>query len=73
VNARKSPLSENLCLRELVSLARETFETSGEARAWLRQPHPMLGGDSPVAYSKSRTGAQRVKDILIAIKHSGVV
>jgi putative toxin-antitoxin system antitoxin component (TIGR02293 family) len=64
---------DGLRLRELVRLARETFETAVEARAWLKRPHPMLGGASPLERAKTGLGAQRVKDILVVIKHGGVV
>ena len=62
-----------LRLLELDSLAKETFETPQEAAGWMRQPHPMLDGESPLQCAKSGFGAQRVKDILVAIKYGGVV
>ena len=62
-----------LRLLELDGLAKETFETPEEAAGWMRQPHPMLDGESPLECAKSGFGAQRVKDILVAIKYGGVV
>lgn len=62
-----------LRLLELDGLAKETFETPEEAAAWMREPHPMLGGEAPIECAKSGFGAQRVKDILVAIKYGGVV
>lgn len=62
-----------LRLLELDSLAKETFETPEEAAAWMRKPHPMLDGETPLQCAKSGFGAQRVKDILVAIKYGGVV
>jgi putative toxin-antitoxin system antitoxin component (TIGR02293 family) len=62
-----------LRLLELDSLAKETFETPAEAAGWMRQPHPMLDGESPLECAKSGFGAQRVKDILVAVKYGGVV
>ena len=62
-----------LRLLELDALAKETFETPKEAAGWMRQPHPMLDGESPLECAKSGFGAQRVKDILVAIKYGGVV
>ena len=35
--------------------------------------HPMLDGESPLECAKSGFGAQRVKDILVAIRYGGVV
>lgn len=62
-----------LRLLELAQMATDTFETEDEASAWLRRPHPMLDGDSPLALAKTSYGAQRAKDILIAIRYGGVV
>ena len=62
-----------LRLLELGQMASDTFETEDEASAWLRRAHPMLDGDSPLELAKTSFGAQRVKDILIAIRYGGVV
>jgi putative toxin-antitoxin system antitoxin component (TIGR02293 family) len=62
-----------LRLLELDAMARDTFETHEEAAAWLRQPHPMLDGEKPLDCAKSGFGAERVKDILNAVKYGGVV
>ncbi len=62
-----------LRLLELDAMARDTFETKEEAAAWLRQPHPMLEGEMPLECAKSGFGAQRVKDMLTAVKYGGVV
>ncbi len=62
-----------LRLLELGQMAADTFETEDEASAWLRRAHPMLDGDSPLELAKTSFGAQRVKDILIAIRYGGVV
>lgn len=62
-----------LRLLELAQMSTDTFETEEEASAWLRRPHPMLDGDSPLELAKTSFGAQRVKDILIALRYGGVV
>jgi putative toxin-antitoxin system antitoxin component (TIGR02293 family) len=62
-----------LRLLELGQMAADTFDTEDEALVWLRQAHPMLDGDSPLEAAKTSFGAQRVKDILIAIRYGGVV
>lgn len=62
-----------LRLLELDGLAKETFETPEEAAAWMREPHAMLGGEAPIECAKSGFGAQRVRDILVAIRYGGVV
>lgn len=62
-----------LRLLELDQMATDTFETEDESAQWLRRPHPMLEGETPLAAAKTSYGMQRVKDILMAIKYGGVV
>ena len=62
-----------LRLLELKELANDTFETEDVALGWLRRPHPMLDGETPLESAKTSFGSKRVKDILVAIKHGGVV
>ena len=61
-----------LRLLELDEIANDTFESEESALGWLRRPHPMLEGESPLQAAKTSFGAQRVKDILIGIKYGGV-
>ena len=60
-------------LLELDQMAADTFEQEAEASQWLRKPHPMLEGETPLEAAKTSYGAQRVKDILLAIKYGGAV
>jgi putative toxin-antitoxin system antitoxin component (TIGR02293 family) len=62
-----------LRLLELDRLAEETLASPEEAAAWLSRAHPMLDGETPLECAKSAFGAQRVKDILVALKYGGVV
>ena len=62
-----------LRLLELEDIANDTFESEDAALTWLRKPHPMLDGESPLESAKTSFGSRRVKDILIAIKYGGVV
>jgi len=62
-----------LRLLELDELASDAFESDEDAANWLRRPHPMLDGESPLQATKTSFGAQRAKDILVAIKYGGVV
>ena len=62
-----------LRLLELDEMASDTFESEEDAANWLRRPHPMLDGESPLAATKTSFGAQRAKDILVAVKYGGVV
>ena len=62
-----------LRLAELEALAQETFETGDGARKWLKTAHPMLDGETPLQAASTAYGAQRVREILAAITHGGVV
>ena len=62
-----------LRLLELNNIACDTFESDDAALGWLRRPHPMLDGESPLASARTSFGSRRVKDMLVAIKHGGVV
>ena len=62
-----------LRLLELDEMASDTFASDEEAANWLRRPHPMLDGESPLEATKTSFGAQRAKDILVAVKYGGVV
>lgn len=62
-----------LRLLELDEMASDTFASEEEAANWLRRPHPMLDGESPLQATKTSFGAQRAKDILVAVKYGGVV
>ncbi|MBA3059539.1 MAG: MbcA/ParS/Xre antitoxin family protein [Gammaproteobacteria bacterium] len=62
-----------LRLLELDGIAAKTFATEAAESAWFRRAHPMLDGETPLAAAKTPFGAQRVKDILLAIKYGGVV
>jgi len=62
-----------LRLLELDQMAVDTFESQAASSGWLRKPHPMLDGESPLAYARSSHGAQRVKDMLVAMKYGGAL
>ena len=62
-----------LRLLELQCLAEDTFESPAAASAWLRRGHEMLDGDAPLEWTTSWYGTQRVKELLVALKHGGVV
>jgi len=36
---------------------------------WLQKAHPMLDGKTPLEIAKTPSGAQRVKELLIAIQY----
>jgi putative toxin-antitoxin system antitoxin component (TIGR02293 family) len=62
-----------LRLLELQCLPEDTFDSLEAANAWLRRVHPMLDGETPLGWVKSAYGAERVKEILLALKYSSAV
>jgi len=61
-----------LRLLELDRMAKDTFATDEDAAGWMRKSHPMLAGETPLEAAKTSFGAERVKEILIALKLGGV-
>lgn len=62
-----------LLLADLERLAGDTFESPEALAQWLRRPHPMLEGKTPLQAAQSKLGADQVRSILVAIKHGGVL
>ncbi|MEF8817511.1 MAG: antitoxin Xre-like helix-turn-helix domain-containing protein [Salinibacter sp.] len=56
-------------LAEIVALARKAFDGAEPAREWLRTPHSMLGGDSPLDHMDTVTGTEEVKTMLYHIEY----
>jgi putative toxin-antitoxin system antitoxin component (TIGR02293 family) len=65
-----SNLEANRRLAELEALALDVFASEDAARGWLQNPHPMLN-KSPIEAAAISSGAQRVREILTAIKYGG--
>jgi putative toxin-antitoxin system antitoxin component (TIGR02293 family) len=61
-----------LRLAELEAMALDVFASEPAAHDWLKKEHAMLG-ESPIDAATSSYGAQRVREILAAIKYGGVV
>lgn len=59
-----SPVNANV-----EQLANEIFESEDEAWGWLNTPHPMLDGKTPMQAAETSSGAEYVKEILVAIKY----
>jgi Icc-related predicted phosphoesterase len=57
-------------LQDVLDLATQVFGTA--AQAWLGKPHELLDGQTPAAFAVGG-GADKVRSILIAIQHGGVV
>ena len=62
-----------LRLLEIHDMAADVFETEEDVLAWLRVPHPLLEGESPLAAARTSYGAANVKNLLMATKYGGVV
>lgn len=59
-----------LPLADLEALALRVFASEDAAHGWLKSSHPMLG-ESPIEAAATSCGAQRVREILTAIKYGG--
>jgi predicted phosphodiesterase len=57
-------------LQDVVDLATQVFDAA--AQAWLDKPHELLDGQTPTAFAAAG-GSERVRSMLIAIQHGGVV
>jgi putative toxin-antitoxin system antitoxin component (TIGR02293 family) len=56
-------------LARVTALARQALGGAEEARAWLGEPHPMLGGRAPILVAATDLGARQVERILLNIEH----
>ena len=58
---------------EMKNVALDVFESEDAALTWMRRPHSLLDGQSPVEAAATSFGSRAVKDILVAIQYGGVV
>ncbi|WP_077002528.1 antitoxin Xre/MbcA/ParS toxin-binding domain-containing protein [Variovorax sp. KK3] len=56
---------------DLLVRAAEVFGDEGPL--WMTKPHPLLDGKSPAEYATNEFGGEKVRAILNAIEHGGVV
>ena len=56
-------------LAEIIALAQQALDSDEGARQWLRTPHALLGGESPLDHMDTVTGMQEVKTMLAHIEH----
>jgi hypothetical protein len=54
-------------------LAAQVFESEAEAWVWLNTPHLRFSGKTPLQIVETGGGSERVREILVALKHGGVV
>lgn len=69
---RLSPAESDrlLLLSETFDLARRALDGKEAARRWLREPHGLLSGESPLEHMDTLAGAQEVQTMLLSIEHS---
>lgn len=57
-------------LARVTALAQQALGTADEARAWLGEAHPLLGGRPPIDVAATDLGARQVERILLNIEYS---
>lgn len=62
-----------LRIARVVEESARVFGGYARAAAWLRTPHPLLGGEAPFALLGSDAGAKAVSDELVRIDHGDFV
>lgn len=53
--------------------SQSVFETEADRRVWWHRSHPLLDKNTPWSASNSPEGAAKVRDLLVALKHGGLV
>lgn len=56
-------------LAEIVAWARHALDSPAAARTWLRMPHGLLGGESPLEHTDTTVGMAAVKTMLYHIEY----
>lgn len=57
-------------LARLMAGAEEVWESREDARTFMREPHPMLDGKSPLEMAETELGARRVETLLARLEYS---
>ena len=60
-------------LLEVVSLAYSVFEDPAATETWLKAPHPLLNGASPLQHCRTGIGASQVRRLLQAIEQGAPI
>jgi putative toxin-antitoxin system antitoxin component (TIGR02293 family) len=58
-----------LQLAMIVALAQQALDGKEGARTWLRTPHSLLGGESPLQHMDTVAGMDQVKTLLYHIEY----
>jgi putative toxin-antitoxin system antitoxin component (TIGR02293 family) len=72
--ANKEPLTveetdKAMRLERVAGLATRVFGNADKANRWMRKSKHQLGGETPVAFLSSESGARVVEDMLYRIEH----
>lgn len=62
-----------LVATELLAQAAEVFGGAEPATRWLTSPHPLLDGATPLHRARTPWGLDKVRGMLAALRHGGVV
>ena len=54
---------------EVVAFAQRALDGVDPAREWLRAPHSLLGGASPLDQMDTRVGMNEIKTMLVHVEH----
>lgn len=57
-------------LARVTALAQQALGSDDEARTWLGEDHPLLGGLPPIEVAATDLGARQVERILLNIEHN---
>jgi len=56
-------------LARVMAIAEQVWEDREDAREFLREPHPMLDGKSPLEMAETELGARRVERLLMSLEY----
>ena len=59
-------------LTDLEKFAMEVFLSTDDIERWFAKPHPLLNGETPLRMATTKTGAEKVRSLLVAIKYGGL-
>lgn len=59
-----------LILAQIFGLASRALDSEAAARRWLKAPHALLGGESPLEHMDTLAGTEEVRTLLYSIEYS---
>jgi uncharacterized protein (DUF2384 family) len=67
------PVVTERLLRQTDLLVLATVVFGEDGPTWMATPHPLLDGKAPAEFATNEFGGEKVRSILSAIEHGGVV